>query len=401
MPANLCRLKAKLTHAFTLLRTYQHKVQALESANPATLLHAAHPAAAQEQHQPAAESSGRYRQEVADVQPNIWSGAAAAADNAGKSHKQHHSHSQHIHVSPHKHGKHRRRQCSTKQYDSGADVQCEQHHMSQQQSTPLLSHMRPAVTQQGTAAFADLAAQTLAWQQGEAAAASLSDNLDASKVLRFDPMQGPDGGFYFESWDSSHSSAKQSQVDQDAQLAPGLQHEQQQHSLAFAGLASEDKHQVLQAQTKVLTGGHHPEASPSHANQVTQALTQTVSGHMSRDVASAQMPAVSQIRTQEQSGSSSVAGSAAMVKAAEHVAAAASSVTAAAAAAFPIQGGGEAGVLLRAAAAAASGCSHELVMAAAGRCDSEPVRYTYGPAHNRNQQTSVLGILCSMQVTIE
>lgn len=237
--------------------------------------------------------------------------------------------------------------------------------------------------------FADLAAQTLAWQQD---ADTDSANLPAAdptdgKVLRFDPTLGADGGFYFVSWNSSQSQ-QQVAGTEGATLPSQLEHGQQlqweqQTSTCptdappFVKIQPQKEQQpctlsVSQQLAQLRPAPGSDNADTTHARTVPadtclQTGAAPSTAHAARDDV--------QLHTVALPG---LSGLQAIAAAGVHPSAAAvgpsAATTAVAAVPFPIEGGGEAGRLLRAAAAAASGCSHELVVAAAGPCDVERAR---------------------------
>lgn len=268
----------------------------------------------------------------------------------------------------------------------------EQHGALQQHTEPPQRHTRNGQGQNvraqhntAGAAFADLAAQTLAWQQDDGAASQSPSNPDASQVLRFDPTLGPDGGFYFVSWDSRQNGADQSHGGQAAEPALQVEHRQQlqweqQHSQAAMPVYADRQQselQLHQAKPIPATGDTDTlHAATATASQIAQAPAQMDMRCSPGDAAEAslsQCQAASDPEEGQEGRTSAAAPSAVLTASLAGPAAPLTGGTAAVP--FPIQGGGEAGVLLRAAAAAAVGCSHELVMAAAGRCDTEQARY--------------------------
>ena len=213
--------------------------------------------------------------------------------------------------------------------------------------------------------FAELASQMLAWQQDcsdSEGTAQQAAAREACKVLRFDPTLGTDGAFYFLTSQSVHTqpsppgqhehhqAAATDSPSSHLQVAQG----QQQHSDSI----SEVPDQRMQlptprsAQVAAQSGGS-AEGAQATGEKAVQASSDQTCHSDSRDAgANIEEAGAAQVQLMQSSTAEVPCEQQAEVQAQP---------------AFPVQGGGEAGVLLRAAAAAAAGCSHELVVAAAGR----------------------------------
>ena len=223
--------------------------------------------------------------------------------------------------------------------------------MAQCQTRPAESQPHQAVPLQKATvqAFADLAAQTAAWQQDDPSSdgTPAPSAANGQKVLRFDPSLGSDGGFYFVSWRALQDSEAANQTRQPATQASQAEHDPQ-------GQAVHCQPPVQLGQTE---GAH---ASGMHAQDSASVDSSNADGHMHQPAS-------------QETGHSAADAAKDCIHAASGQAGDRQG-HGAAAATFPIHGGGEAGRLLRAAAAAASGCSHDLVVAAAGPCDRDKAK---------------------------
>lgn len=188
--------------------------------------------------------------------------------------------------------------------------------------------------------FAELATEMVAWQHDDSGDQMSQQTAEESacKVLRFDPSLGADGAFYFVSPDATQ---QQSNTPADRQQKP------QDADAANAGLG-----QVQAASSSLLkdtaqAGMHRNEADQSRHASPTGGPAQPANA-----LCNGESDPVYTAQQQSLQEEGTHAGQAGALQAQPL---------------FPVQGGGQAGVLLRAAAAAAAGCSHELVLAAAGK----------------------------------
>ncbi len=189
-------------------------------------------------------------------------------------------------------------------------------------------------------ACGDVATETLVWHRDDTfdEASQQTAEQMASKVLRFDPSLGADGAFYFVSPDS----AQPSMVCTD-------------HQHTSNAVASDSAHSQLKVAASV---SQNSQAQPMIQQSSKSGQLQTAS-----DTAC-------QVKASTEDPGQGMGGNAA-AQPMQHDSTGAEQSSAPAQPAFPVQGGGQAGILLRAAAAAAAGCSHELVLAAAGRASPD------------------------------
>lgn len=336
-----CRLKAKLTHAFALLRTYQHKIQALEKAyNPSLPACELHPHEFLDCHRQPINERPNNLQSQSDAasalcqsctQPGMQQQLTApASPNRGwdKYHQQQRD------KSPAK-------QAATRQHKAQCQIR----------SAENQPHQAPPLQKPSVGVFADLAAQTAAWQQNHPSSdgAPAPSAVDEQRVLRFDPGLGSDGGFYFVSWDALQEPAPAESIRQ-----PATEPSQVEDNAQVQAVQGQQPVQ----QSQQLDQKESADASGMNAQESAFVDLSNADGHMHQPAP--QMPG-------------HCAADAAKDKA-HAVPGQAGARQGHAAATFPVQGGGEAGRLLRAAAAAASGCSHDLVVAAAGPCDRDQAR---------------------------
>ena len=346
------RLKAKLTHAFALLRAYQHKVKHMGvAATSEPNLHSSNALDPKGTQQLYCQPCGQNEFLTCSAKAGRLAGHNVHTPSQLEAHEmlsvdrgcQH----------PADAGRH----C---QHNLGP-VPCTQQQHERVSGQASNESSRSAVRQEP---FAELASEVLAWQQGDAGIEGTAAAQEACKVLRFDPALGTDGGFYFitsQSLCTQPRPAGQNEQDQVAAASPSSHQQaaivpaQQQHSAPTDGLPN----QRLQlpasesAQTAMQSGS---EADGTQADVATgQKTGQAISdsGHGSVIMAEA---GTAQLQLMQANAAEDVGKQQAGAQAQP---------------AFPVQGGGEAGVLLRAAAAAAAGCSHELVVAAAGRARLE------------------------------
>ena len=197
--------------------------------------------------------------------------------------------------------------------------------------------------------FAELATEMLAWQHDDSGdqVSQQTAEESACKVLRFDPSLGADGAFYFVSPDATQ---QQSSIPADRQQNP------QDANAADAG-----QNQVQSAGSSLLKdtaqpGMHRDEADQSRLASPTGGPAQPADA-----LCNAESDPVCTAHQQSLLEEGTHAGQAGALQPQPL---------------FPVEGGGQAGVLLRAAAAAAAGCSHELVLAAAGKASPDADRAT-------------------------
>ena len=197
--------------------------------------------------------------------------------------------------------------------------------------------------------FAELATEMLAWQHDDSGDQMSQQTAEESpcKVLRFDPSLGADGAFYFVSPDATQQQrsipADRQQKPQDANAADaGLGQVQAASNSLLKDTAQLGMHRIEPDQSRLASPTGDP-AQPADA----------LCNGESDPVCSAQQQSLQEEGTH--------AGQEGALQAQPL---------------FPVEGGGQAGVLLRAAAAAAAGCSHELVLAAAGKASPDADRGT-------------------------
>lgn len=196
--------------------------------------------------------------------------------------------------------------------------------------------------------FAELATQMLAWQRDDSGEQMSQQTAEESacKVLRFDPSLGADGAFYFVSPDATQ---QQTNMPADRQQKP------QDANAAGAGLGQVQAASSPLPKDTAQPGMHRNEADESK-------LASPSGGPVQSVVALCNGESDAAYTAQQQSPQEGThAGQAGALQAQSL---------------FPVEGGGQAGVLLRAAAAAAAGCSHELILAAAGKASPDADRTT-------------------------
>lgn len=335
-----------------------------------------------------------HRSDHAANRPDSPSSDGVAPHGSHSGHGHHHTHHTRTSVPPltAKPSKQSRRHGSP-HHPKASVQQHTRQEASHQHTQPLQNRFIQSTAQHGTlgGAFADLAAQTLALQHSDGAeAASLSPgDPNDGNVLRFDPALGPDGGFYFVSWDSSQSPQEHPHAKIPAQDVRQVDHGHQvqweRHSQCTAVESGCEEQHTLQDgfassiqqvhQTDTTGVSNHTHEAASAVGQTRAMPTQSIVAPAPTDAAKLALHADS-AESKCQSGALSAVAASTTPAPAGFAAAAVQAAVAAPTASvpFPVQGGGEAGMLLRAAAAAASGCSHQLVLAAAGRCDTETTR---------------------------
>lgn len=214
--------------------------------------------------------------------------------------------------------------------------------------------------------FAELASQVLAWQQNDSdmeGTAQQAAAREACKVLRFDPTLGTDGAFYFLTSQAVHTQPSppgQCEHHQAAADSPSNHMQdanaqgQQQHSDSISQVPHQ-RMQLLTPKSVQVTGqsARLAEGAQATGEKAAQASSDQTCHSGSRD-GGANMEEAGNAQVQLMQPNATEAHPEQQAELQPQPA-------------FPVQGGGEAGVLLRAAAAAAAGCSHELVVAAAGR----------------------------------
>ena len=218
----------------------------------------------------------------------------------------------------------------------------------------------------------------LSWQQDDSGLEGTAQQAaaqEACKVLRFDPTLGTDGAFYFitsQSLGAQPPPAGQSK--QDHVAADSCSSHQQ-----AANVLAQQQHS---GSTDALPNQRLQLPAPESAQTAAQSGSEA-DGSTQADVATGKKAAQASSDSRDGISTMAEAGTAQaqlMRASAEENGEQQAEVQVQPA--FPVQGGGEAGVLLRAAAAAAAGCSHELVVAAAGRACLEEApgsdgRYKY------------------------
>ena len=202
--------------------------------------------------------------------------------------------------------------------------------------------------------FADLAVGMLACEHDSSVShmSQLTAEEMARSVLRFDPSLGTDGAFYF-------ASPAAAQL-RNAALTEGPRADATATAAAATAAAAGIHSHVHQACSSspactaqpVMQQGSAAEHSKVACSTVGPANTTAANASGNAEAACSGEQQALQEGGSEQTGT--VQGQPL----------------------FPLQGGRQAGVLLRAAAAAAAGCSHELVLAAAG-CASEDTAESY------------------------
>lgn len=353
----VCRLKAKLTHAFALLRAYQHKVKHMGTAAPVGPdLHSSNAVCFQRPQQLYCQRCGH----TALLRSSDTAGMLDVTDGVTPSHR-----APRVVLSADAGLQHPASTSTQDQLQSGHS-QCADgghHQLASAQAGAMPGRQEP---------FAELASEVLAWQldstASEGSAHQAADH-EAWKVLRFDPSLGDDGAFYFISSQSVEMQPPAAQHEH-GQMAPASS---SRHQPAHAMVQQEEQQQASGS----TLSQHMQPPGPATVQVAAQSGRQEKRAHP--DAASAEngWPSSSDqaaaSRTKDGIEMVAEAGTAQVQSVQENNAAAVSEQQRGVQAQpqFPVQGGGEAGVLLRAAAAAAAGCSHELVVAAAGRACKE------------------------------
>ncbi|KAL3142515.1 hypothetical protein ABBQ38_002837 [Trebouxia sp. C0009 RCD-2024] len=360
-------LKAKLTHAFALLRAYQHKVKHMGTAAPVGPdLHSSNAVCFQRPQQLYCQRCGH----TALLRSSDTAGMLDVTDGVTPSHR-----APRVVLSADAGLQHPASTSTQDQLQSGHS-QCADgghHQLASAQAGAMPGRQEP---------FAELASEVLAWQldstASEGSAHQAADH-EAWKVLRFDPSLGDDGAFYFISSQSVEMQPPAAQHEH-GQMAPASS---SRHQPAHAMVQQEEQQQASGS----TLSQHMQPPGPATVQVAAQSGRQEKRAHP--DAASAEngWPSSSDqaaaSRTKDGIEMVAEAGTAQVQSVQENNAAAVSEQQRGVQAQpqFPVQGGGEAGVLLRAAAAAAAGCSHELVVAAAGRAckeedsDSRPISH--------------------------
>lgn len=355
----LFRLKAKLTHAFALLRAYQHKVKHLTAAPTESAVHSQHDWQLNKPQQ----SHCHHCRRPALLNHSDTSGKLAMHDGQLTSHLQNPA------LPPNKadSSSHLSSDSSSHCHHQRASVYNEHSDGPGQAYDPLHDHRLHAsdVSAARQEPFAQLANEVMAWQQGDTAseAARRAAAQEACKVLRFDPSLGTDGAFYFL---TSDSLGLQTPPASEQQQSPFLADAMQRHQKAASAMAQHQHSGAIEGATT------HQLQLPVPASKLTAEAVQSdrPEGNEQSLVGSSKANSSQPVCAVPNSGSASLTQ--AGQTEAQPLHGDGSDVTEEQQAApqaqlqFPVQGGGEAGVLLRAAAAAAAGCSHELVIAAAG-----------------------------------
>lgn len=357
-----CRLKAKLTHAFTLLRAYQHKIRIMDATG------AAMPDPLQLPPQASTAEASTYQQVSCQN-----CGHASMDLNAVPAVNR-----------PRLHGDETQQQCkprslllnearkcgasSARQNRPGSAITAADG-VQLSQSSRSQAHLAASGQYARKEPFAELATEMLAWQHDDSGDQTSQQTAEESacKVLRFDPSLGADGAFYFVSPDVTQ---QQSNIPADRQQQP------QDANAADAGLSQMQAASNSVPKDTAQLSMHRLEADQPR-------LASPTGGPAQPDVAlcNGESDPVCTAQQQSLQEEGTHAGQAGALQAQPL---------------FPVEGGGQAGVLLRAAAAAAAGCSHELVLAAAGKASPNTDRATadrYTPfALTRLPLGKVLGV---------
>lgn len=348
-----CSLRAKLTHAFALLRAYQHKIRILDAASPAT------PDPLQAAAQAPAAASGNCQQ-VSCQQ----CGHASMASHDVMSDTRLQSGQAHQHCMPlgkllgaagNSDAHPTRQDQSLGQPVDNAWARFPEREPVQQSQEPCRSQPDQTAPGQLTGdtrqqPFADLAVGMLACEHDSSVShmSQLTAEEMARSVLRFDPSLGTDGAFYF-------ASPAAAQL-RNAALTEGPRAD----ATATAGAGAGPHIHVHEACSSAPGCTVQPVMQQGRAAEHSKVASSTV-GLANATAANASGKTEAACSGEQQAlqeGGSEQAGAMQGQPL------------------FPLQGGGQAGVLLRAAAAAAAGCSHELVLAAAG-CASEDTAERY------------------------
>ncbi len=339
-----CRLKAKLTHAFALLRAYQHKIRIMDATGAAMpdSLRAPHQASAAEAstcQQASCQNCGH-----ASVVVNAVPAASRPCLHSDETQQQ---------CKPQSLLLNETRKCGAsfaRQKQPGSAITAADGVQLNQSSRPQV-HLAASGQYARKEPFAELATEMLAWQRddsGDQMSQQTAEEI-ACKVLRFDPTLGADGAFYFVSPDATQ---QQTNMPADRQQKP------QDANAAGAGLGQVQAASSSLPKDTAQPGMHRDEADQSR-------LASPSGGPAQPAVAlcNAESDPVCTAHLQSLQEEGTHAGQAGTLQAQPL---------------FPVEGGGQAGVLLRAAAAAAAGCSHELVLAAAGKASPDADRATAG-----------------------
>ncbi|KAL0031589.1 hypothetical protein WJX77_008620 [Trebouxia sp. C0004] len=327
-------LKAKLTHAFALLRAYQHKIRIMDAAgaampNPLQVASQASTAEASIYQQASCQNCGH---------ASVVLNAVPAVNRLRQQCK------------PHSLLLNEARKCgaiSARQNQPGSAITAADGVRMSQSSKPQ-PHLAASGQYAREEPFAELATEMLAWQHDDSGdqMSQQAAEESACKVLRFDPSLGSDGAFYFVSPDATQ---QQSNIPADRQQNP------QYANAADAGLGQVQAASSSLPKETAQPGMHRIEADQSR-------LASPTGGPAQPDVALCNEKSSTVCTAQQQSLQEGTHAGQAGVLQAQPL--------------FPVEGGGQAGVLLRAAAAAAAGCSHELVLAAAGKASPHADRAT-------------------------
>ncbi|DBA91018.1 TPA: hypothetical protein ACH3X2_004218 [Trebouxia sp. C0005] len=332
-------LKAKLTHAFVLLRAYQHKIRIMNATGAAMPdpLHVppqASTAEASTYHQASCQNCGH-----ASVVLNAVLPVRRPCLHSDETHQQ---------CKPHSLLLNEDRNCGAsfaRQKQPGSAITAADG-VQLNQSSGSQVHLAASGQYARQEPFAELATEMRAWQHDDRGdqMSQQTAQESACKVLRFDPSLGADGAFYFVSPDATQ---QQSSISAERQQEP---------QDANAGLG-----QVQAASSSLLKGTAHPGVHITEADQ----------SRLASPASSPAQPAVALCK-----GGSDPVCTAQQQSLQEEGTHAGQAGALQAQPLFPVEGGGQAGVLLRAAAAAAAGCSHELVLAAAGKASPDADRAT-------------------------
>ena len=337
-----CRLKAKLTHAFTLLRAYQHKIRIMDATG------AAMPDPLRVPPQASAAEASTYQQ--ASCQNCGHASVALNAVPAG-SRPCLHSDKTQQQCKPQNLLLNEARKCGAsfpRQNQPGSAITAADGVQLSQCSRPQ-AHLAASGQYARKEPFAELATEMLAWQHDDSGdqMSQQAAEESACKVLRFDPSLGADGAFYFVSPDATQ---QQSSIPADRQQKP------QDANAAAAGLGQVQAASSFLPKDTAQLGMPRIEADQSRLASPSGGPAQpadALCNGESDPVCTAQQQSLQEEGTH--------AGQAGALQAQPL---------------FPVEGGGQAGVPLRAAAAAAAGCSHELVLAAAGKASPDADRAT-------------------------
>ena len=336
-----CRLKAKLIHAFALLRAYQHKIRIMDAAGTAApdLLPAVSRGLGGASSSPQQTICHRCGQSPLIQDPvGSANGLKEHVDHAQRPGKSQTMLADGIEAVSHNAAPlARQNQSASAARGFPSCAQQPGHSQDPSVAGAGLAVDGPSARQEP---FAELATDMLAWQQDD----SVTETAEqmACKVLHFDPTLGTDGAFYFVSPDI----AQQLRVSADEQLGPRAT-TSSLHQSQLQPAASPTQHGVQQSGQQG--------RGPGNVRVMLDTNCQAQSGAGAADQANTGNAEAQPAQVASGSMEQQAAGQAQPL--------------------FPVQGGGKAGVLLRAAAAAAAGCSHELVLAAAGHISEEDMCY--------------------------